>query len=410
MPDSFRLWSIAWTPDGTNLICSIRKIIEQKFLFYVAEISPETGKEKVILSPQDKNIFGSVWLPDKSAMLLVVREPNADIRQIWQYFPASQEWRRVTNDNNSYKNITLTRDGKTIVSNQESRLSAVWLTDENGSEMISADKKSSAINRNSFRQITDGISNFDRLGWLADGRLIYSATENGKELIFTINADGTNACQITNGEDGIWISPNVTGNGQNISFLSSRSGIRQVWRIDADGKNPTKMTDTSSPISSAQILRDNSTVIYVANSKTGNTVLFKQTPDGQTLQITESDTDYWAISPDEKLLAVDVLDKTTGKYQIELCSLEDGKIIKTFNFSGNRQMIFTPDGKNLAYDVANGDTGQIRLQPLDGEPRALTDFQTDKIFSFSWSPDGTRLAILRGKQLNDAVLIKTDDR
>lgn len=173
LPDSFRLWSIAWTPDGTNLICSIRKIIEQKFLFYVAEISPETGKEKVILSPQDKNIFSAVWLPDKSAMLLVVREPNADIRQIWQYFPASQEWRRVTNDNNSYKQITLTRDGKMIVSSQESRLSAVWLSDETVAETIKSNVKPSSLNRNSFRQITDGISNFDRLSWLADGRLIY---------------------------------------------------------------------------------------------------------------------------------------------------------------------------------------------------------------------------------------------
>ena len=70
-------------------------------------------------------------------------------------------------------------------------------------------------------------------------------------------------------------------------------------------------------------------------------------------------------------------------------------------------MHFTPDGKNLSYDATRDGIGQIMIQPLDGgEPFALTDFQTDNIFSFDWSPDGNLLAVIRGKQLNDAVLIK----
>lgn len=411
LPANFRLWSIGWTPDGTALFCTIRKTVEDKTLFYVAEISPENGKETVVLPPQERILYGAAWLPDKSAMLLIVRETNADIRQIWQYFPDSLTWRRVTNDNNSYKLINLTRDGKTIVSSQESRLAAIWLAAGTLPERNASGKKSSVINRDNFRQITDGINSFDRLGWLSDGRLIYSANEDGKEAVFTVNADGTNARQITGGEDGIWIFPSVAGNGQNICFLSSRTDPRQVWRIDADGKNLTKMTETNSPISSARILRDNSTVIYLTQIKSGNPVLFRQTPDGQTTQLTESETGVWAISPDEKLLAAETLDKNTGKYRIELRSLEDGKTIKTFEFSPVRQMSFTPDGKHLAYDATHDNVSQILLQSLDGgEPYALTDFQTDEIFSFDWSPDGTRLAVIRGKQLSDAVLIKASER
>ncbi len=410
MSGDFRLWSIGWTPDGTALLCTIRKTVENRLLFYIAEISPENGKETIILPLQEKNIFSSVWLPDKSAMLVTVRETNADIRQIWQYFPASQDWRRVTNDNNSYKTINLTRDGRAIVSNQESRLAAIWLSVGILRENNASGKKLSVINRDGFRQITEGVSNFDKLGWLADGRFMYSATENGKETIFTINADGSNARQITNGEDGLWIYPTVTGDGQNICFLSSRAGTKQVWRIEADGKNPTKMTDTNLLIQSARILRDNATVIY-AGYQAGTTVLFRQTADGQTTRLTESDTGFWAISPDEKLFAAEILDKTTRKYHIELRPLEGGKTIKTYDFLPTRQMSFTPDGKGLAYNLTNGDADQIMFQSIEGgEPHALTDFQTDNIFSFSWSPDGTRLAIIRGKQLNDAVIIKPNDR
>ena len=104
-------------------------------------------------------------------------------------------------------------------------------------------------------------------------------------------------------------------------------------------------------------------------------------------------------------------DPNTGRYLIEVLSLENGKVIKTFDISPVRQLSFTPDNKNLAYVIKQGDTGQIMIQSLEGgEPLALTDFQTDEIFSFDWSPDGTRLAIIRGKQLNDAVEIKAETK
>jgi len=409
LPNTVRLWSLGWTPDGKSLLCAIRKTVEGKFLYYVSEFSVETGAETVVLPAQEKIVFGASWLPDKGSLLLVVRESNSDIRQIWQYFPAGEEWRRVTNDNNSYKLINLTRDGKTIITTQESRLAAIWLADAPLPDAPAAGKKSPMIGRDSFHQITDSISNFDRIGWLADGHLMYSMNESGREAVFTINADGTNARQITSGEDGIWIAPSVSGNGRNVSFLSTREGSKQVWRIDADGKNPAKLTDADSFVMSAHILRDNSSLIY-AVYKGDDVVLVKQTADGQKRQLTEVDTGFWAVSPDEKLLAAVLLDKNTKKYHVEVRNLDDGKTLKTFEIMPKRQIVFTPDGKNLAYDVANADVSQIMIQPLDGEAYQLTDFQMDMVFNFGWSADGKRLAVIRGRQLIDAVQLKVEPR
>jgi DNA-binding winged helix-turn-helix (wHTH) protein/Tol biopolymer transport system component len=407
LPADSRLWGMSWTPDGSALLCTIRKTVETKPLYYISEISPENGKETIILPLQEKFFFGAVWTPDKSSILMTMREANADIRQIWQYFPGSQEWRRVTNDDNSYHSVDVTRDGKTIVSTQLSRLAAIWISESISMDRKKPEQKSLLKNSDNFRQITSGVSNFDQIGWVSDERLIYSATEDGKETISTITGEGENPRQITNGEDGIWIFPKVSVNGQSICFLSTRTGARQVWRVEPDGKNPTKMTDTSSPITAARILRDNSTVIYT------NTFLFKQTADGQTTQLTDSDTGSFAISPDEKLLAAEMLDKTTGKFNVRLISLEDGKTIKTFDLRVLRELSFTPDGKNLAFDAQRSVSGvsQIMIQPLSGEaPFAITDFQTDEIFSFDWSPNGNRLAVIRGKQLSDAVVIKSNSR
>lgn len=408
LPAGSFLWGLSWTPDGTALLGTIRKTVEGKQLFYLAEISPENGKETIILPPQEKIIFGAVWMPDKNAIVLTMREANADIRQIWQYFPGSQEkWRRVTNDDNSYNAVDLTRDGKTIVSTQLSRLAAIWVSDNVTIDRKKPESKSLLKESGNFRQITAGVNNFDRVSWISDERLIYSATENGKETIFSINGDGAGVRQITGGEDGTWIFPTVSGSGQSICFLSARGGARQVWRMDTEGKNPVKLTETNTPVTQAQLLRDNSTVIYT------KTFLFKQTPDGQTVQLTDTATSVFAISPDEKLLAAEMLDKNTGKHNVVLISLEDGKTIKTFDFRPVRQISFTPDGKNLAFDSQRDFNGvsQIIIQPLGGEESfAITDFQTDEIFGFDWSPNGNRLTVIRGKQLSDAVIIKSNER
>jgi Tol biopolymer transport system component len=191
--------------------------------------------------------------------------------------------------------------------------------------------------------------------------------------------------------------------------LSSRSGAKQIWRTNAEGRELIKLTDSSVPVTSAQILRDNSTIIY-STIRAGETSLFRHNPDGQTIKLADSIGEYWAVSPDETLLAVETRDKNTGAYRIELRSLADGQVVKSFALKPARQLGFTPDGKNLTYDSITDDVGQIMLQPLDGgEPRALTDFQTERIFSYSWSRDGNRLALIRGRILNDAVLIRANE-
>jgi dipeptidyl aminopeptidase/acylaminoacyl peptidase len=68
---------------------------------------------------------------------------------------------------------------------------------------------------------------------------------------------------------------------------------------------------------------------------------------------------------------------------------------------------FTPDGKGIAYEWRGNQVGNIWVQPLDGSaPHALTRFTDEGIFDFDWSPDGKRLAVLRGHNVSDIVLIR----
>jgi Tol biopolymer transport system component len=55
-----------------------------------------------------------------------------------------------------------------------------------------------------------------------------------------------------------------------------------------------------------------------------------------------------------------------------------------------------PDGKAVAYNIAENGVGNVWLQPLDGSPgRRLTNFNSDRSFTFQFSPDGKSLGLVR---------------
>ncbi|MGA7220945.1 MAG: protein kinase [Candidatus Sulfotelmatobacter sp.] len=67
----------------------------------------------------------------------------------------------------------------------------------------------------------------------------------------------------------------------------------------------------------------------------------------------------------------------------------------------------TPDGKAVAYAIVENGVGNIWVQPLDGSPgHRLTDFMSDRILSFQFSPDGKSLAIARFHVVADVVLLR----
>ena len=67
---------------------------------------------------------------------------------------------------------------------------------------------------------------------------------------------------------------------------------------------------------------------------------------------------------------------------------------------------WTPDGRAISFINSVNGVGNIWEQPVEGgPPKAVTHFTSDKIFCFDWSRDG-RLALSRGTDTTDAMLIK----
>ena len=87
--------------------------------------------------------------------------------------------------------------------------------------------------------------------------------------------------------------------------------------------------------------------------------------------------------------------------------------MKTFDYAPGanfdspiRLIRWAPDGQALTYVVTKKRVSNIWAQPVDGgPPKPVTHFTSGLIFGFDWSRTGD-LALSRGNQSGDIVLIR----
>ena len=113
-----------------------------------------------------------------------------------------------------------------------------------------------------------------------------------------------------------------------------------------------------------------------------------------------------ALSPDGKLIACALRVPLPAK--LVVIPIEGGSPVKVFDVRPTlpARIRWTPDGRAVTYVATQNGVSDIWSQPLDGgEPKKLTNFKADTIFSFDWSRDN-KLVISHGSSTSDVVLIR----
>ncbi len=122
-------------------------------------------------------------------------------------------------------------------------------------------------------------------------------------------------------------------------------------------------------------------------------------------------TDYYsillALSPKDGQIAYAYDDPETLKRRVAIIPFEGGPPTKIFDFPSpfGQAIRWAPDGRALTYTRLPL-RSNLWSQPLDGSsPRQITNFKSDRIFTYDWSHDGKNLAVARGGRTSDVVLI-----
>ena len=117
-----------------------------------------------------------------------------------------------------------------------------------------------------------------------------------------------------------------------------------------------------------------------------------------------------AVSPDGQMIAYHYLDSDLNRWGIGIVSFPGGSRVTRFDFPptvSSRFVRWSPDRQSIAFVNSAGGVSDIWLQPISGGPaKQLTSFKAEEILAFDWSRDGRSLALVRGVETSDVVLIE----
>ncbi|HUQ30822.1 MAG TPA: protein kinase [Pyrinomonadaceae bacterium] len=389
----------SWSPDG-RLVASA--VTNTKSESRVITVNAEDGREQV-LTPTPWPYIGRVeWLPDMTGLLMNAREQGATVAQIWHLSYPEGETRKVTNDLNTYRAISLTADAGSFATVQTSGLMSVWVA-PGGEAERAVQLPSGNIG---YSGGNEGVS------WTLDGRIVFVSTFGKRGDIWIMNADGSNRKQLTSGAANNH-NPVVTPDGRYIIFTSSRSGQRNVWRMNLDGSDLQRLTTSMVDFLPA-VSPDGRWVVY-SSLTSGNPTLWKVPVGGGTPEeIINRLAINPTVSPDGRLIAylfTEAPDLSAPPNRMAIIPFEGGEPIKTFEIPGGlagaRTILhWSQDGRSVLYTVIVNNVSNIWSQPVGGgKPAQLTNFKEHIITSFEWSRDGKQLAVSRGVLIRDVVLI-----
>jgi Tol biopolymer transport system component len=389
-------FEVAWSPDGKTIVIPIA--LPGDALSGLAAIEVESGKRNLFVTSKDTYFTWPVWLPDGSGLLALGAGPFSTQTQIFFVsFPAGKI-SPVTRDTNSYVDLSLAADGHTLATVLRQVHLNPYVMPDGG-------------NSSSARQFTIEGAPSEEVSWTRDGQLLISAASGGVTLL---NPDSGAKTPILSQ----FSFPNYARSCSDGHIVFTSVPMpkieNHIWRADADGGSPKELTSGKFDYLPA-CSGDAKTVLYAD----ADTKLEKVSLDGGASQQVAELPVFSRItaSPDGRWAAFVTAGVSETKEKLGLASLDSSQPPRFLEFERPRAefsigisggpVVFAADSKGIVYPVRNGDTDNLWLQHLDGSPgKQLTDFKSELIRDFDYSPDGKQLAVIRGHCESDIVLIR----
>ena len=399
---------LAWSPKGGGLAYELFK--PEKALGGIALLDVPSGKIHRYETFDDKVTQDFKWLPNGRGLMVLYSQKGPE------YFQRSQiglipeeegQLRPITRDTNSYATLTMSADGKTVATVQTKTTKNLYVLSVPGIQSGRATPL-----------LTQGqqVYWFD---WAADGNVIFSDYNH----LSRIGIDRSAPTQLVG--DGNSALLELAGCGRNHLVFSwafhGDTNSKNIWRTNADGTNPVKLSDGKDD--RAPLCSPDEKWVYYWDAAlqqlwrapldgSGKT----ETIPGSLVSRTIPLGNGLSSTSDGKTLAYVLATMPTQKdpypeYKVALLDLSSKeskpKLIDADERISSGGLNFTPDGKAIAYPIRENGVDNIWVQPLDGSPgHPITEFDSEQIFTFRWSPDGRSLCILRGHTDSDVVLIR----
>jgi eukaryotic-like serine/threonine-protein kinase len=397
--------NVAWSPNSKELAYSLDK--PDKALGGIDLLDIGTGNLRRFATFEDKSVLDFKWLPDGQGLLVDYQQkgPNFKRSQIGLVTTGGRLFEPVTRDTNSYTTVTLSADGRTLATVQTKTSRNLHLLSGRGNEEL----RSSMLTAHDQH-----VTSFD---WTADGNLIVS---DGIKLSQVGRKQGART-DLLNDPDATIFDVATCGTRYLVFSWAfhDNTNATNVWRANADGTNPEKLTNGKndryplcSPAENRVYYLDSDRLqvksIPLIGRPEAEMVPYSAVP--HTLMVGRG----LGLSPDNRLLAYTVAtvltsENATSKCKIALLDVQTPSSPRLIDVDERivcGGVKFNPAGTALSYVIRENEVDNLWLQPLnDSGGRRITNFDSEEILDFRWSPDGENFVVLNGHADSDVVLL-----
>jgi eukaryotic-like serine/threonine-protein kinase len=385
------LYAPAWSPDGKMIMCGVTQPTD--FASGLMSVDAITGQQRLFRGFTDSLAYAS-WMPDGKSLLILNSNRSSNYRQRQIALISHPEGRLnpVTRDTNNYSDLSVSSNGEVL---------ATVLSESHWNLSLMA----AALGDSDVREI-DPADAFTNFTWTHDGRLI----DDKDGMLRWVNPESGVKGIVATEQDSTSSDPSACSDGHYLVFDNSRfagNGARSIWRVDSSGGNLKQIsngkTDTF-PVCSAD-----AKWAYYLDGGTGH-LMRVPIDGGEPQKVTDLPVlQFFDISPDGGTVVFATIDHANGhEVNLALVATDTGKVRELkFERETAGLIRFTRDGKGVVYVIRENGIDNLWQQPLDGSAgKQLTSFKSEHIFDFHWSPDGSKLALVRGHDDSDVVLMR----
>jgi serine/threonine protein kinase len=413
-----------WSPDGTKILIALRKKSESGTsgpegvqisvgtLDLTNNERPAKERFEEIHKAVWRRFRNPFWLPSGDGIIVTGATPGTIRDQLWHISYPEGELRRITDDNNDYRDVTVSPDGKTIAARTQLELVSLWSIDP-------ADQK--------VRQVKaeqPGIALLS-LSAMPDGRLIFLKESVSGTTVFSMNEDGTDEKEIFSvKEDILRLKASPDGKYFVASVRNTETRGFNLYRFNADGSERKQLTNFDrGAVMGIQVIPEDWVLFhrYTGTARTwGDPSEIMKVPlkGGKVeklsgLEPSERDM-HPRLSPDGKYLAYrsTLKDETDGKFKeyIRVTEFSDGKAGKKIL---ERQVDvprirWLPDSSAIIYEEEGSDLANLfKLDLKTRTETQISDFNSKaNTGDFVWNQTGKNIMALRESQIENLVLIR----
>ena len=388
----------AWSPDGKMLAAAIGDDDRTSKGASIGLYNIENNSFSEFAAGHWDVIDDIAWHPTGDSLIVLGTDSALIEGRVYEIAYPTGEVRQLTNDLISHFGVSVTADGKSVVTGERYARSAVWVSPD--------------LKPENAKQVMPSTGDTWGFSWAPDDRIVYVSDQTGYTEVWIMNADGSDPRPLTN--DRVFKStPFVSPDGRFVVYTSSING-GEIDRINLDGSGLTSLTK-SVGADNPHVSADGQWVLYSAYVGGIPHVMRVSINGGNEKILADYPSNEPRYSNDGKWIACLVLVENSLQWnRLAIIPAEGGTPVKTFDLpktiNTGRGPVWTPDDKGITLVNAPGEKQNLWLQSIDGSPgRAMTDFENPGIARRDYSRDGKRIAIVRAEGISNAIMI-TDFR